>query len=160
MITAHVERLQDTMEELKPYFDPHWQELALDQGKVPLDPQYENYLARESIGEVLLVVLRETGKVIAYFVGFVAPGMHYRTCLTLTMDIFWLHPDYRDGDSLEKLEAHMLALQLFETVRDEAKRRGVRRWFLGSKLHADASRVFEDLGLVECERYYTQWLGE
>lgn len=160
MITAHVERLQDTLEELKPLFDPHWQELALDQDKVPLDPQYNTYLVRESLGEVLLVVLREAGKVIAYFIGFVAPGLHYKTCFTLTMDIFWLHPNYRDGDSLSQLEAHMLALQLFEAVREEAKRRGVQRSFYGSKLHKDASRVFEELGMIEVERYYSQWLGE
>lgn len=160
MITAHVERLQDTLDELKPLFDPHWQELALNQDKVPLDPQYEIYLHRESLGGVLLVVLREAGKVVGYFIGFVSPGLHYRTCLTLQMDIFWLHPDYRDGDSLTSLEAHMLAMQLFEAVRDEAKRRGVQRAFYGSKLHKDASRVFEELGMIEVERYYSQWLGD
>lgn len=160
MITAHIERLHDTMEELKPMFDPHWRELGLNQDKVPLDPQYDIYMQREALGEVLLAVLREAGKVVAYFVGFVTPALHYKTCLTLTMDIFWLHPDYRDGDSLDQLESHMLALQLFEAVRDEAKRRGVQRTFYGSKLHKDASRVFEELGMVEVERYYSQWLGD
>ena len=160
MITAHVERLHDTLEELKPMFGPHYAELALNQDKVSLDPQYDLYLLREQMGEVLLVVLREAGKVVAYFVGFVAPGMHYRTCLTLTMDIFWLCPEYRDGDSLEKLEGQMLAVQLFEEVRAEAKRRGVQRVFYGSKLHKDASQVFEDLGMVEVERYYSAWLGD
>lgn len=160
MITAHVERLQDTLEELKPMFDPHWQELALNQDKVPLDPQYPLYLDREAHGQVLLVVLREAGRVVAYFIGFVMPGLHYQTCLTMQMDIFWLHPDYRDEDSLTALEAHMLAMQLFEAVRDEAKRRGVQRWFAGSKLHKDASRVFEELGMIEVERYYSQWLGD
>lgn len=160
MITAHVERLQDNLEELKPFFDPHWQELALNQDRVPLDPNYPEYLRREALGQVLCVVLREVGRIVAYFVGFVAPGLHYQTCLTLQMDIFWLHPDYRDGDSLAQLESHMLALQLFQEVVHEARRRGVQRWFAGSKLHKDASSVFEELGMVECERYYTQWLGE
>jgi hypothetical protein len=160
MITAHVERLQDNLEELKPLFDPHWQELALNQDKVPLDPQYEVYLQREAVGQVLCVVLRESGKIIAYFIGFVMPGLHNRTCLTMQMDIFWLHPDHRDGDSLEQLEAHMHALELFQAVRDEARRRGVQRAFYGSKLHKDAGRVFEELGMIEVERYYSQWLGD
>lgn len=160
MITSHVERLQDCLDELKPMFTPHWQELALNQDKVPLDPMYEIYLHRESLGGVLLVVLREAGKVVAYFIGFVNPHLHYRTCLELQMDIFWLHPDYRDEDSLTQVEAHMLSVQLFEAVRDEAKRRGVQRWYAGSKLHKDASRVFEELGMVEIERYYSQWLGD
>jgi hypothetical protein len=160
MITAHVERLQDNLEELKPNFNPHWAELALNQDKVPLDPQYPVYLEREQAGQVLCVVLREAGKIIAYFVGFVAPGLHYQTCLTLQMDIFWLHPDYRDGDSLNAIERDMVCMQLFEEVVREAKRRGVLRWFAGSKWHKDASRVFEALGMVESERYYTQWLGD
>lgn len=160
MITAHVERLQDSLEEMKPLFDPHWQELALNQDKVPLAPQYGIYLQREALGEVLLVVLREAGKIVGYFVGFVAPALHYQTCLTLTMDIFWLHPSYRDGDSLDQIEAHMVAMQLFEMVREEAKRRGVLRVFYGSKLHKDTSRVFEELGMIEVERYYSQWLGD
>lgn len=160
MITAHVERLQDNLDELKPLFDPHWRELGLEQDQVPLDPQYPVYLDREAHGQVLCVVLRESGRVVAYFVGFVMPGLHYQRTLQLQMDIFWLHPDYRDQDSLTALEAHMLAMQLFEEVRAEAKRRGVQRWFVGSKLHKDASKVFEELGMVEVERYYSQWLGE
>ena len=160
MITAHVERLQDSLEEMKPFFDPHWQELALNRDKVPLDPQYQTYLTREAMGEVLLVVLRERGKIIAYFVGFVAPGMHYRTCLTLTMDIFWLHPDYRAEDSLGAVEQEMLCVQLFDAVKEEAKRRGIQRTFYGSKLSKDASALFEHLGMVEVERYYSEWIGE
>lgn len=163
MITAHVERLGDTMEELKPHFDPHWAELALDKDKVPLDPQYEEYFRRENLGGVLLVVLREAGQVVAYFVGFVAPGLHYQTCLTLTMDIFWLHPDYRDEDSLVELEADMLAVQLFDSVVDEARRRGVNRVFFGSKWHKDAGAFFEryeKLKLVKADVYYSAWLGD
>lgn len=160
MITAHVERLADTMEELKPMFGPHYEELALDQARVPLDPQFEVYFERENLGQVLLVVLREAGKVIAYFVGFVAPGLHYRTCLTLQMDIFWLHPDYRDGDSLQDVETNMLCVQLFEEVIAEAKRRGVQRAFFGSKFHKDAHVLFESLQMNEVERYYSKWLGD
>ena len=165
MITAHIERLHDTMEELKPHFPDHWAELALDQDKVPLDPQYPEYFRREDLGGVLLSVLREAGKVVAYFVGFVAPGMHYQTCLTMTMDIFWLHPQYRSEDSLEELEADMVAEQLFDSVFEEAKRRGVNRVFLGSKWHKDASGFYEryaslkGISLVKADVYYSAWLG-
>lgn len=159
MITAHVEKLIDCLEELKPNFRPHWQELALNQEEVPLDPQYEVYLAREAAGEVLCVTLREAGGVIAYFVGFVAPGLHYRTCLTLTMDIFWLHPGYRAEDSLGSIEEELLWVQLFECVLIEAKRRGVKRYFFGSKAHKDASSIFERMGMMKADVYYMGWLG-
>ena len=160
MITAHVERLAQNLEELKPLFDPHWRELALNRDRVPLDPQYEVYLAREAQGQVLCVVLRERGKILAYFVGFIAPGLHYRTCLTLQMDIFWLHPDYRDAESLVTVERDMLCEQLFDAVEAEGRRRGVQRVFYGSKLHADAAALFEARKMVEVERYYSAWWGE
>jgi GNAT superfamily N-acetyltransferase len=149
MITAHVESLTERLEEMKPLFPLHWAELALNKDKVPLDPQYGIYLARDAAGEVLFVTLREAGALIGYFVGFVAPGLHYRTCLTLTMDIFYVHPERRGRGGIT----------LFRAVEDEARRRGVQRWFAGSKCHADASWLFEHLGFERVEIYYSKWIG-
>jgi hypothetical protein len=160
MITSHVERLHENLEELKPNFVPHHAELALNQDKVKLDPNYPEYLKREDEGQVLCVVLREAGRVVAYFVGFVAPGLHNQACLVLTMDIFWLHPDYRDDDSLTEVEAEMLCMQLFEAVKAEAQRRGVHRPFFGSKFHKSADALFEALGMTQVESYYSAWWGE
>lgn len=145
------ESFTEALEEIKPMFPVHWKELALEQDRVPLDPQYEIYFERERRGELLFIAGREPGKVCAYFIGVVAPGLHYRTCLTLTMDIFWVHPDHR---------GHGAGLQLFKAVEAEARRRGVQRMLVGSKLHKDASWLFERLGYTEVERYYSVWLGD
>lgn len=160
MITSHVESFTDRLEELKPLFVPHWRELALDQDTVPLEPMYEIYIAREAAGELLLVTLRERGEVIAYFIGFIAPGLHYRSCLTLTMDIFWLHPNYRAEDSLSAIEETLLARQLFDRVLLEARQRGIKRVFFGSKAHRDASSLFEQLGMIRTDVYYSRLIGE
>lgn len=151
MITFCVERLSDELEALKPFFPLHWAELALNQDKVPLDPQYEVYLERENRGEVLFICARQAGEIVGYFVGFIAPGLHYKTCLTLTMDIFWIHPSVRGGGA---------GYHLFKFVEKEAKQRGVVRMFVGSKLHKDASWLFEKLGYQEVERYYSTYLGD
>lgn len=160
MITAAVEHLRDCLEELKPLFDPHWKEIALDQARVPLVPNYPEYLKREAEGQVLCVVLREAGRVVGYFVGFIAPGLHYMTTLTLTMDIYWIHPDYRAEDSLSQLEEDMLAELLFGTVKAEAVRRGVKRPFYGSKVHRDSSGLFIQLGMYKADEYFSDWWGE
>lgn len=151
MITAQVENLTEHLEELKPLFPLHWDELALNKDKVPLDPQYDVYLKRDAMGEILFVTLREFGKLVGYFVGFITYGLHYRTCLTLTLDIFFVHPDYRQGRA---------GFKLFKAAEKEAKRRGVQRMLVGSKTHRDASRLFEALGYTEVERYYSAWLGD
>lgn len=150
MLTAHVESLTERLEDLKPFFPLHWEELALNQKQVPLDPQYGIYLAKDAAGEVMLVTLRKAGEIVGYFVGFVGPGLHYKTCLTLTMDIFYVVPAHRgDGGGFV----------LFKVVEVEARRRGVQRMFVGSKMHKDASFLFEKLGYELVETFYCAWMG-
>jgi len=151
MITAQIEEMGPFIQEVMPMLHQHWEELALNKDKVPLDPQYEVYMAREASGQSMVVTLREAGRLVGYFVGFVAPGLHYKTCLTLTMDIFWTHPDIRGG---------LAGVKLFRAVEKEAKRRGVQRIFYGSKLHKDASRLFEFLKMEPVEVYYSKWIGD
>jgi GNAT superfamily N-acetyltransferase len=151
MITAQVEPYMDCLPELMACYDHHWKELALNKDKVPLAPQYDIYEARDDAGQLLLVTLREAGRLVGYFIGFIAPGLHYKTCLTLTMDIFWTHPDVRGG---------FAGVKLFRAVEKDARRRGVHRIFYGSKMHKDASRLFEFLKMEPVEMYYTKWIGD
>jgi|SRR6185295_2188435 len=151
MITTHQEKIADRLEEIKQLLPLHYKELALNQDSVPLDPQYDIYLRREAAGEVIFTVLRENGEMIGYFIGFIAPGLHYRTCLTCTMDIFYVRKDKRKQGA---------GIALFTEVEKELRRRGVQRWFMGSKLHLDASYLFEKIGAEHVETYYSKWLGE
>lgn len=151
MLTAAPEPFPPFLEEVKPLLPLHWEELALNKDKVPLDPRYGVYLDRDASGEVMCVTLRSAGELVGYFIGFVAPGLHYQTCLTLQLDIFWVKPEHRGRRG---------GLKLFRAVEAEARRRGVQRMFVGSKLHKDASRLFDALGYEPCEVYYTKWMGD
>lgn len=151
MITIQQESFAATLDELKPLLPIHYEELALNQDRVPLSPQFDIYLKREEMGELLFVTVREDAELIGYFIGFITPGLHYSTCLTCTMDIFYLHPEHRGG---------FTGVKLFRAVEKELKRRGVQRWFVGSKCKADASALFEFLKFDRVEIYYSKWLGE
>ena len=151
MLTAQIEPFMAGVEELKPLLPLHWEELALNKDKVPLDPQWGEYARRDAAGMILYVTLREAGALKGYFIGFIAPGLHYATCLTLTMDIYWTHPDIRGGTA---------AVRLFRTVEREAMRRGVHRIFYGSKNHKDSSRLFTALGCEAVETYHSKWIGD
>lgn len=150
MITAHIESFRERLDELQRLLPAHYEELALDQEHVPLSPQYDVYIERERRGELLFVTLRDAGELVGYFIGFIAPGLHYSTCLTCTMDIFYVRKDRRTGTA---------GVRLFRFVEQELRRRGVQRWFMGSKVHADASALFERIGAREVEVYYSKWLG-
>lgn len=151
MITAQVELLQNVLEEIKWLFPIHWKELALNQEKVPLDPLYDVYLQREKAGDVVFVSVRENGEIVAYFVGFIGTALHYKSMLSCTPDIFYVHPERRKQD---------IGTLLFMTVRKELKRRGVNNWIIGDKNHKPAGQFFEMLGFKKIENYYSMWLGE
>lgn len=150
-LTAAPEPFAPFLEEVMPLLPAHYAELALDQDKVPLSPQYDIYLERDRRGEVFCIAMRDAGELVGYLIAFKAPGLHYSTCLTLTTDIFWLRPDHRGkgGGTI-----------LFDAVKREAKRQGVQRFFVGSKVHLDASWLFEKLGMTKVETYFSLWLGE
>lgn len=151
MMTAAPEPWHPTLQELLPMLPMHYEELALDQNRVPLVPMWEVYDRRNEAGELLLVVLRHDGRAVGYYWGFIAPGLHYATCLTGTMDIFYVHPEFRNG--------HAGAI-LFAAVEKELRRRGVHRWFVGAKLHRDCSPLFKRLGFTPIETYHSKWLGD
>lgn len=151
MITFHVESFKQSLPEFQDLLPEHWKELALNQDRVPLNPQWQVYFDREDRGELLFVAAREAGVIVGYFIGFIAPGLHYATCLTCTMDIFYLRKDKRTG---------ITGIKMFKFVEAELRRRGVDRWFVGSKTHADASALFERLKFDRVEIYYSKWLGD
>jgi GNAT superfamily N-acetyltransferase len=150
MITCHIESFEQQLEELKVLLPLHYEELALNQDKVPLAPQYHVYIERERAGGLLFVTLRDAGALVGYFIGFIAPGLHYETCLTCTMDIFYVRKDRRRGTA---------GVRMFRFVEAELRRRGVQRWFMGSKIYADASALFKRIGAVPVETYFSKWLG-
>lgn len=151
MITCHVESFEERLAELQVLLPLHYRELALNQDKVPLSPRYGDYIDRERAGGLIFVTLRDAGELVGYFIGFIAPGLHYSTCLTCTMDIFYVHPDKRTGSA---------GVRMFRFVETELRRRGVQRWFMGSKIQADASALFKRIGAAPVETYYSKWLGD
>lgn len=153
MITAQVESFLPFLEEVKPLLQGHWEELALDKDKheAELDPDYAEYIRRDSMGSVCTVTLRCDGVLVGYIVGFINTGLHYRRCLTYIMDILYVHKDHRGngGGSL-----------LIDVLEKEQKRRGVHRSFYGSKLHKDIEWLFKKHNCHEIEHHFSKWLGE
>lgn len=150
MITAQVEAWSDCVPELAAIFPEHFDELALNKDRVPLSPRWGVYADLEAKGSLLLVTLRERGEMVGYFVGVVALSLHYGETLECQMDIFYVRQAWRGRHA---------GLRLFKAVRRELQRRGVHRWFAGSKMHKDASRLFKALGMTPIETHYSQWIG-
>lgn len=152
MISAQIEDLVDHLPEIQPLLPIHWKELALNQERVPLDPEYETYIRAAQKGEIVYVTLRDNGILVGYVIYFVRPGLHYRTCLTAIMDILYVHPDHRGNGG---------GLKLLDCSERELRRRGVKNWIMGNKKkNPKLSELLRQLGFEPIEDIHAKWIGD
>lgn len=149
MLTAAPESFTANIPEIKQVIGPHWEKLALHRDKVPLAPQWAVYTARESRGEVSFIALRDKGKLVGYWITFIAPGLHYETCLTATMDIWNILPEYERAGPI---------LVLSKAVEKELMRRGVNLSRVGEKLHKPCGKLYRAMGYEPVEMVYHKWV--
>lgn len=150
MITFAIESFRQVYDELKPLLVEHYAEISTHaQHDVPLEPMLSLYHAREADGSLVTFIGRQRGQIVAYLLCFIAPGLHYASCLTCSPDIFYVRPDMRKGRA---------GLQMFRFVEAELRRRGVQRWAVGTKLAHDASALFRRLNFEPVEVTFEKWL--
>ncbi|MEX3972259.1 GNAT family N-acetyltransferase [Paraburkholderia caribensis] len=152
MITFHIERFVDVYAEMYPLLVEHYEEISQHREHgVPLDPQVDVYQSRENAGNLLMVIARDAGRIVGYFIGIVAPALHYKSCLSCSPDIFYVQREYRrDGT----------AAAMFGHVEKELRRRGVKVWMVGSKHAHNVTQLFEHLSFEPFEITYAKWIGE
>lgn len=152
MITTQVESFISALPELRELFPHHHQELGLFQDRMPLRPQYNEYVERERSGRLFLVTVRRDGRIVAYYTAQVTPGFHYGETLTGTMDLCYVTPDERGRG---------LILPLMRCVERELKRRGVVIWYAGYKTHNDLQmpRLLDAWGFQSADTYRAKWIG-
>ncbi len=149
MLTFQIDSFEHSIPELRELFPVHHAELALFKDQMPLDPDYAEYVRREREGSLFLVTGRRNGGVVCYYVANVRPGFHYQSTLTGTMDIAYVIPEFRNKG---------LALPLFRHVEQELRRRGVKVWYSGHKLHNPLGmpKLHELLGFVPADQYWVR----
>ena len=146
-----IETLDQAFDDAMWLFDLHWQEIALDKAKVPLNPDVDTFWALEDAGLLLIVTARDGKRMVGYHVSIVRPHLHYKHSLTAYADMYFIHPDYRQG---------MTGVRLFKYLEGVLRERGVERIYQGTKIHKDMGRLFERLGYKETERLYVKWIGD
>ena len=153
MITAQIESFRDCLPELVSVFPIHWAELALFKDRMPLAPQYHEYVRREEAGVLFLATIRWDGSIVGYYTAQCQPGFHYERTFTGTQDMVYVIPEYRDRG---------LAFPLFRCVERELKRRGAQIWYAGYKTHNPLGmpRLLYKLGFIPADTYMAKWIGQ
>lgn len=145
-----VERFQDVYDELRPLLSQHYDEISIHKRKgYALKPNVELYRAMQDADQLMMVIGRLDGQIVAYFVVFVRPSIHYQDCLEGIGDIFYVQPSRRGV---------LIGLQLFEATERELRRRGVHLFMAGEKIEFPATALFERRHFEPVERKYALWL--
>lgn len=149
MITAQPETWGSFLPELREIIGQHYEELALNKDVIPLVPRWDQYEARDMSGSLMLIVARDAGRPVGYFIGFLAHHMHYATSYNLLCDIFYIRPEFRNG---------WAGVRLFRAMETEARRRGVQRIVVTSKLHLPADGLLRFMKFEPIETVYSKMI--
>jgi len=157
MITYQTEPLATCQHEINQLLFAHYDEIALDQDTIPLDPDWQAYQSLEAQGKLHITTCRKDGVIIGYYVARVDTSPHYKSTLHGFVDVYFILAEYRFGK---------VGLSLFIEAEKALKHRGVVKLSSGTKIHdsnrtgksLDASRLFKFLGWREIERLYSKIL--
>jgi GNAT superfamily N-acetyltransferase len=147
-ITYRKERFVDLAPELPPLFKRHWEEIALNRDKIPLNPQWAAYGRLEQGGALHIVTARHQGELVGYFFCIVVPDLHYGI-LTCHDDLFYILPEYRKG---------WIGYRLFSSCEKMLRALGVQRVYCRTKVDHPVDKLLVRLGYRLIERVYAKLL--
>lgn len=151
MLTFHVERLSDVRAEAEPLLKRHWEEIALNKDKVPLDPDWPVYAELEKAGFLLITTARnERGELNGYVADVLHGALHYRSQRVAENDIFWLAPERRGG---------LEGFRLLRAADANAVSSGANKFVKHVKIHSPGpGKLLERMGYVATDIIYAKVL--
>jgi hypothetical protein len=150
-VTYKQEILHTVQEEIKPLLEKHWQEIALNQEKIKLNPDWEAYATLEDIGALRIFTAREGDILAGYFVTVVHRSLHYKDHLFANNDVIYLLPEHRVG---------MTGPNLIRFAEKCLKEDGVSLLAVNTKCHKPFDRLLEWLGYNKIESVYSKYIGD
>ena len=140
-------------DELTPLLNLHWEEIAANQGEMPLNPQFEAYEGLQLAGLFVAMICRreDTEEIMGYAMFFCTPHLHYKDTLCAENDIIYLRPEYRKG---------FTGIRLIKESERVLKEIGCGVITMRVKLAMDFGKVLERLGFTPSEVAYRKYVGE
>lgn len=156
MFTAQHEMLWKCLDEIKPILEDHWKELARNQDKIKLSPDFAKYLALEKAGIYRMYVVRTDDGEIAGYAGFMVMNhLHYSEDLWALADLFFVRPQFRSKRKLGlsyKNRPKGAGRTLFEEAEDDLRRLSVAVIHCTYKLaNPAAGNMLKKLGYTHIE---------
>tara|TARA_R110002012_G_C11628943_1_gene609635 strand:+ start:1217 stop:1669 length:453 start_codon:yes stop_codon:yes gene_type:complete len=145
------ENLDDIYDELLPLLESHWKEIALNQDKIKLNPDFNRYRMMQVSGACRIYTARDEGVLVGYFVVLLSASLHYSDHVFANCDIIYIKPNARAG---------MNGARLIKYVEKDLSDIGVSLLLINTKAHAPFDRLLERLEYNMIERIYSKYIGE
>jgi hypothetical protein len=151
LIEFKQEFLSQVEEECQELIRLHWEEIALNKGKIKLNPDWESYYEAEKQNKFKVFTARSSGTLVGYFAVFIGSNPHYKDHLFAANDVIYLHKDFRKG---------MTGVKLIKFAEACLKQDGVSVLSINTKTHQPFDLILSRLGFNLIERVYSKYLGE
>ena len=98
-----LESLANVKEDIKPLIKKHWELVALNQGVIKLNPDWEKYAQMDQSGLLRIFTARKNNELVGYCVLVVSQSLHYKDHIFANNDVVFVLPEYREGMTGYKL---------------------------------------------------------
>tara|TARA_R110000803_G_scaffold4407_1_gene14831 strand:- start:245 stop:700 length:456 start_codon:yes stop_codon:yes gene_type:complete len=151
MVKYQQEFLSQVQSDIEPLIELHWEEIALNQDKIKLNPDWDAYHNLEAESKLKIFTVRDGDKLVGYFVVLIGTNIHYKDHQFASNDIIYLHKDYRRG---------FAGIRLIKFAEKCLKEDGVSVLVINTKTHKPFDKVLERLKFKPIERVYSKFIGE
>lgn len=149
-IEYKVEHLSECLDEIKPLLTTHYEEVAMYQNNIDLNPNYDKYLELEKADMLSVITVRDDGTLVGYFISFLLPHIHYQDHIFAVNDILFIDKDYRRAE---------VGLGMFQFAEEVLKDLGVSVMSIHMKTAIPFDSLCEGLSYDYAERSYTKYIG-
>lgn len=146
-----IEKVDAIKKELEVLIKNHWEEIALNQDKIKLNPDWDTYRKLENIGMLYLYTARKDKKLAGYFCVVATKGLHYADHILAACDVIYISPEYRKGSAGSKL---------IKYAEKDLKDKNVSSLSINTKCHAPFDALLERMGYGLIEKTYSKYIGD
>jgi L-amino acid N-acyltransferase YncA len=151
-LTFQTEQWITAEPEIRELVQPHWEELAMDKDKIPLDINWDHYRECDQRGILQLTTARTSvGNLAGYWITIINQHPHYQSTVFGLQDSYFLHPSHRHGN---------VGMGLMLAAVENCKKAGAKSMIGSHKEHVNIGGLFEFCGWKKVGSLYQKWVGE
>lgn len=141
-----LENLANVRYEIEPLIQQHYEEIALNQDIIKLNPDWEGYARLDAINALRVYTARKDKELVGYFVVIVSKSLHYQDHIFANNDIIFLSKSARQG---------LTGVKLIKYAIKSLQAEGITKLHINTKAHQPFDAILERLNFEQIERVYS-----